>query len=139
LHTGKIWLVFNGRFGAVQLMEHFGMVQDQSSTSKLLLKKNGREACKGYRSSSAHHRNSKCPASKKHAACKTHAGKNKVQLQLHPGTNYTYMMMATSDKCMHVTLIIESRLWCEDNLVPQLDQGNEKVIRVALLTFGLKR
>jgi hypothetical protein len=28
---------------------------------------------------------------------------------------------------------------CEDNLDPQLDQGNEEVIRVALLTFGLKR
>jgi hypothetical protein len=29
---------------------------------------------------------------------------------------------------------------CEDNLYdPQLDQGNEEVIRVALLTFGLKR
>ena len=27
---------------------------------------------------------------------------------------------------------------CEDNLDPQLDQGNEEVIRVALLTFGLK-
>ncbi len=24
-------------------------------------------------------------------------------------------------------------------LIPQLDQGNEEVIRVALLTFGLKR
>ncbi len=29
--------------------------------------------------------------------------------------------------------------WCEDNLDPQLDQGNEEVIRVALLTFDLKR
>jgi hypothetical protein len=28
---------------------------------------------------------------------------------------------------------------CEDNLDPQLDQGNEEVIRVALLTFDLKR
>ncbi len=28
---------------------------------------------------------------------------------------------------------------CEDNLDPQLDQCNEEVIRVALLTFGLKR
>ncbi len=28
---------------------------------------------------------------------------------------------------------------CEDNLDPQLDQGNEEVIRVTLLTFGLKR
>jgi hypothetical protein len=28
---------------------------------------------------------------------------------------------------------------CEDNLHPQLDQGNEEVIRVTLLTFGLKR
>lgn len=28
---------------------------------------------------------------------------------------------------------------CEDNLDPQLDQCNEEVIRVALLTFDLKR
>ncbi len=28
---------------------------------------------------------------------------------------------------------------CEDNLDPQLDQGNEEVIRVTLLTFDLKR
>jgi hypothetical protein len=28
---------------------------------------------------------------------------------------------------------------CEDNLDPQLDQGNKEVIRVTLLTFGLKR
>ncbi len=28
---------------------------------------------------------------------------------------------------------------CEDNLDPQLDQGNEEVIRVTLLTFCLKR
>jgi hypothetical protein len=28
---------------------------------------------------------------------------------------------------------------CEDNLDPQLDQGNEEVIRVALLTFDLKK
>ncbi len=28
---------------------------------------------------------------------------------------------------------------CENNLDPQLDQGNEEVIRVALHTFGLKR
>ena len=26
---------------------------------------------------------------------------------------------------------------CEDNLDPQLDQGNEEVIRVVLLTFDL--
>ncbi len=32
------------------------------------------------------------------------------------------------------------RYACEDNLYnPQLDQGNEEVIRVALLTFDLKR
>jgi hypothetical protein len=30
-------------------------------------------------------------------------------------------------------------LQCEDILDPQLDQGNEEVIRVTLLTFGLKR
>ena len=28
---------------------------------------------------------------------------------------------------------------CEDNLDPQLDQGNEEVIRVAVLTFYLRR
>ncbi len=28
---------------------------------------------------------------------------------------------------------------CEDNLDPQLDQGNKGVIKVTLLTFGLKR
>ncbi len=28
---------------------------------------------------------------------------------------------------------------CEDNLDPQLDQGNEEVIRVVLLTFDLKK
>ncbi len=28
---------------------------------------------------------------------------------------------------------------CEDNLDSSADQGNEEVIRVALLTFGLKR
>ncbi len=28
---------------------------------------------------------------------------------------------------------------CEDNLDPQLDQGNEEVIRVALLTFWFKK
>jgi hypothetical protein len=32
-----------------------------------------------------------------------------------------------------------SQWMCEDNLDPQLDQGNEEVIRVALLTFDLKR
>ncbi len=37
---------------------------------------------------------------------------------------------------------VDSRLMilsCEDNLDPQLDPGNEEVIRVALLTFDLKR
>ncbi len=38
-----------------------------------------------------------------------------------------------------ITLAIHAAVWCEDNLDPQLDQCNEEVIRVALLTFGLKR
>ncbi len=38
-----------------------------------------------------------------------------------------------------VDLAYPSKAPCEDNLDPQLDQCNEEVIRVALLTFGLKR
>ncbi len=34
---------------------------------------------------------------------------------------------------------LEDAPGCEDNLDPQLDQGNEEVIRVTLLTFDLKR
>ena len=42
--------------------------------------------------------------------------------------------------CVHlyVDMLISSQA-CEDNLDPQLDQCNEEVIRVALLTFDLKR
>ncbi len=48
-------------------------------------------------------------------------------------------MMSSPHRCEGFALSGISSATCEDNLDPQVDQGNEEVIRVALLTFGLKR
>jgi hypothetical protein len=49
----------------------------------------------------------------------------------------------TNDKCdkpdLRGSLHKQQVVNCEDNLDPHLDQGNKEVIRVALLTFDLKR